>query len=122
MKPPEHRPKALSTAGFHARISAAAVITALSVLVLACVAFMGQQWVQVQAQNRSLQSTLAAVSAVTLSDAVSAGDTAAVDSAVRALGLSHMLVSAEFFDASGKSVSGFVQKLQQRDADIEGKE
>ena len=112
MKPPEHRPKALSTAGFHARISAAAVITALSVLVLACVAFKGQQWVQVQAQNRALQSTLAAVSAVTLSDAVSAGDTAAVDSAVRALGLSHRLVSAEFFDASGQSVSGFGQAGQ----------
>ena len=107
MKPPEYRPKALSTAGFHARISAAAVITALSVLVMACVAFMGQQWLQVQAQNRALQSTLASVSAVTLSDAVSSGDAAAVDSAVRALSLSHRLVSAEFFDASGQSVSGF---------------
>ena len=112
MTPPEYRQKALSTSGFHARISAAAVITALSVLVLACLAFMGQQWVQVQAQNRALQSTLAAVSAVTLSDAVSSGDAAAVDSSVRALGLSHLLVSAEFFDASGQRVSGFGQAGQ----------
>ena len=112
MTPPEHRQKALSTSGFHARISAAAVTTALSVLVLACLAFMGQQWVQVQAQNRALQSTLAAVSAVTLSDAVVSGDTGAVDSAVRALGLSHLLVSAEFFDASGQRVSGFGQASQ----------
>jgi len=112
MTPPEYRQKALSTSGFHARISAAAVITALSVLVLACLAFMGQQWVQVQAQNRALQSTLAAVSAVNLSDAVSSGDAAAVDSSVRALGLSHLLVSAEFFDASGQRVSGFGQAGQ----------
>jgi len=112
MTPPEYRQKALSTSGFHARISAAAVVTALSVLVLACLAFMGQQWVQVQAQNRALQSTLAAVSAVTLSDAVSSGDAAAVDSSVRALGLSHLLVSAEFFDASGQRVSGFGQAGQ----------
>jgi len=112
MTPPEYRQKALSTSGFHARISAAAVVTALSVLVLACLAFMGQQWVQVQAQNRALQSTLAAVSAVNLSDAVSSGDAAAVDSSVRALGLSHLLVSAEFFDASGQRVSGFGQAGQ----------
>ena len=107
MTPPELRLKAVNATGFHARISAAALITALSVLVMACVAFMGQQWVMVHAQNRNLQATLGGMTAVTLSDAVTSGDAAAVDSAVHALSLSPALVSAEFFDTRGHRVAGF---------------
>jgi signal transduction histidine kinase/CheY-like chemotaxis protein len=107
MKPPEFLKTTLPTTGFHARISAAALVTALSVLVLASVAFMGQQWAMVHAQNRSLQSTLSGMAAISVADAVSAGDRAAVDSAVRSLGLSPVLVSAEFFDVEGHRITGF---------------
>ncbi|MFM8374556.1 MAG: ATP-binding protein, partial [Phenylobacterium sp.] len=107
MKPPEFLKGTLPTTGFHARISAAALVTALSVLVLASLAFMGQQWAMVHAQNREMQSTLGGMAAISVADAVSAGDRAAVDSAIRSLGLSPVLVSAEFFDARGHRVSGF---------------
>ena len=107
MKPPEFAPKKLPTTGFHARISAAGLVTALSVLILASLAFMGQQWAMVHAQNRNLQGTLGGMAAISIADAVSARDAAAVDSAVRSLGLSPVLVSAEFFDATGRRVSGF---------------
>ena len=107
MKPPEFAPKKLPTTGFHARISAAGLVTALTVLILASLAFMGQQWAMVHAQNRNLQGTLGGMAAISIADAVSARDAAAVDSAVRSLGLSPVLVSAEFFDATGRRVSGF---------------
>ena len=107
MKPPEIFKATLPTTGFHARISAAALVTALSVLILASVAFMGQQWAMVHAQNRGLQSTLGGMAAISVADAVTAGDRGAVESAVRSLGLSPVLVSAEYFDAEGHRVSGF---------------
>ena len=107
MKPPEFRPRSLPTTGFHARISAAALVTALSVLLLASLAFMGQQWAMVHAQNRNLQSTLGGMAAISVADAVTVGDAAAVESAVRSLGLSPVLLSAEYFDAAGHRIAGF---------------
>ncbi|MFM1960939.1 MAG: hypothetical protein RL588_2456 [Pseudomonadota bacterium] len=107
MKPPEFRPKTLPTTGFHARITAAALVTALSVLVIASIAFMGQQWAMVHAQNRNLQATLGGMAAISIADAARARDDAAVESAVRSLGLSPALISAEYFDAQGHRIAGF---------------
>ena len=107
MKPPEFSLKKLPTTGFHARITAAALFTALSVLVMASVAFMGQQWALVHAQNRSLQATLGGMAANTVADAMTVNDDGAVASAVRSLSLSPVLISAEFFDARGNRIAGF---------------
>jgi len=116
MKPPEFRPKPLPTTGFHARISAAALVTALSVLLIASLAFMGQQWAMVHAQNRNLQATLGGMAAISIADAAKAGDKAAVESAVRSLGLAPALVSAEYFDAEGHRVAGFRREALERDS------
>ena len=107
MKPPEFLSLTPTTTGFHARIMAAALVTALSVLLLATLAFMGQQWAMVHAQNRNLQSTLGGMTAISIADAVQAGDAKAVDSAVRALGLSPVLLSAEYIDVDGRRVASF---------------
>jgi len=107
MKPPEFRSLTPTTTGFHARIMAAALVTALSVLVLASLAFMGQQWAMVHAQNRNLQATLGGMAAISIGDAIQADDASAVDSAVRSLGLSPVFLSAEYVDATGRRVAGF---------------
>ena len=107
MKPPEFRTLTPTTTGFHARIMAAALVTALSVLMLASLAFMGQQWAMVHAQNRNLQATLGGMAAISIADAIQAEDASAVDSAVRSLGLSPVFLSAEYIDAAGRRVAGF---------------
>ena len=107
MKPPEFLSLTPTTTGFHAHIMAAALVTAISVLLLANLAFMGQQWAMVHAQNRNLQATLGGMTAISIADAVQAGDAKAVDSAVRSLGLSPVLLSAEYIDVAGRRVSGF---------------
>jgi signal transduction histidine kinase/CheY-like chemotaxis protein len=107
MKPPEFLKGSLPTTGFHARVSAAALVTALSVLVLATLTFMGQQWAMVHAQNRNLQSSLGAMAAISIADAVQANDEQAVRSAIRALELSPLLLSGEYLDLEGHRVAGF---------------
>ncbi|MCA3719960.1 histidine kinase dimerization/phospho-acceptor domain-containing protein, partial [Phenylobacterium sp.] len=107
MKPPEFLKGSLPTTGFHARVSAAALVTALSVLVLATLTFMGQQWAMVHAQNRNLQSSLGGMAAISIADAVQANDEQAVRSAIRALELSPLLLSGEYLDLEGHRVAGF---------------
>ncbi len=107
MKPPEFRFLRPATTSFHARVMAAALLTALGVLLIASLAFMGQQWAMVHTQNRNLQATLGGMAALSIADAVKAGDQRAVDSTVHSLGLSPVLLSAEYFDAAGRRVATF---------------
>ncbi|MCA6302477.1 MAG: response regulator [Phenylobacterium sp.] len=107
MKPPEFRFLRPATTSFHARIIAAALVTALGVLLIAGLAFMGQQWAMVHAQNRNLQATLGAMAATNIADAVQAGDDQAVSASIRALGVSPILLSAEYVDTAGHRVASF---------------
>ena len=118
MKPPEFRTLTPTTTGFHARIMAAALVTALSVLMLASLAFMGQQWAMVHAQNRNLQATLGGMAAISIADAIQADDAGAVDSAVRSLGLSPVFLSAEYVDVAGRRVAGFQREGAETGASI----
>jgi signal transduction histidine kinase/ActR/RegA family two-component response regulator len=118
MKPPEFRTLTPTTTGFHARIMAAALVTALSVLMLASLAFMGQQWAMVHAQNRNLQATLGGMAAISIADAIQADDADAVDSAVRSLGLSPVFLSAEYVDVAGRRVAGFQREGAETGASI----
>jgi signal transduction histidine kinase/ActR/RegA family two-component response regulator len=112
MKPPEFLFRKPASKGFHAHIMGAAIFTALGVLMLASLAFVGQQWVTVQAQNRHLQTTLSGMTAVSVADAVRSGNDEAVASAVHALSLSPQLLSAEYYDAEGRRVAGFSHEAQ----------
>ncbi|MCA6244672.1 MAG: hypothetical protein IM666_13020, partial [Phenylobacterium sp.] len=107
MKPPEFRFLRPATTSFHARIMAAALVTSLGVLLIAGLAFMGQQWAMVHTQNRNLQATLGAMAATNIADAVQAGDDQAVSASIRALRVSPILLSAEYVDTAGHRVASF---------------
>lgn len=107
MKPPEFPAIAPNATGFHARIMAAALVTALSVLVMSTVAFMGQQWAMVHAQNRNLQASLGGMAAVSIADALRTDDMQAVESAIHALELSPVIVSGAYVDNDGRQITGF---------------
>jgi signal transduction histidine kinase/AmiR/NasT family two-component response regulator len=95
------------TATFHARVAGAALITALVVLVAACLTFMVQQWAVASEQSHINRITLAEITASAAADALAAHDSQNAASSIAALAKAPRVVSAELLDVNGGRVAAY---------------
>ena len=92
---------------FHARVTGAAMTTALGVLVLACAAFTGLQWgVSVQ-QTRSDLTTLAEISASNAADDLVDGHPVRSEAALGALVRAPNVFEGRLTDATGRTLATY---------------
>ena len=92
---------------FQSRIAVVALVTAVVVLMGACLLFMFQQWRTERAHFIQAQQALARIGAADISQEFDQGDRADALSALRALKSDPRLLGAELVGADGKPVPGF---------------
>jgi signal transduction histidine kinase/AmiR/NasT family two-component response regulator len=97
------------TATFHARVAGAALITALVVLVAACLTFMLQQWAVAREQSHLSQVSLAEITAAAAAPAAAAHDPAAARQAIVALAMAPRVVDAKLIDAQGRTLADYAR-------------
>jgi signal transduction histidine kinase/ActR/RegA family two-component response regulator len=97
------------TATFHARVAGAALITALVVLVAACLTFMLQQWAVAREQSHLSQVSLAEIAAAAAAPAAAAHDPAAARQAMVALAMAPRVVDAKLLDAQGRTLADYAR-------------
>ena len=90
------------TATFHARVAGAALITALVVLVAACLTFMLQQWAVAREQGHLNQVSVAEITAQAAAPAVIEGDRQGAAQALAALAKAPRVVEARLSDSQGQ--------------------
>ena len=92
---------------FQSRIAVVALVTAVVVLMGACLLFMLQQWRTERAHFIQAQQALARIGAADISEEFDRGDRADALSALRALKSDPRLLGAQLVGADGKPVPGF---------------
>jgi signal transduction histidine kinase/DNA-binding NarL/FixJ family response regulator len=97
------------TATFHARVAGAALITALVVLVAACLTFMLQQWAVAREQSHMSQMSLAEITAAAAAPAAAAHDPTAARQAIVALAMAPRVLDAKLLDAQGKTLADYAR-------------
>jgi signal transduction histidine kinase/ActR/RegA family two-component response regulator len=97
---------------FQARITAAAMATAVSVLLVACALFTLEQWGGERAMVVPVQNRVAAVLAPEFSDALKAHDQRRIDRMMSALANFPRLTSVRLLDADGRLVGHFQKPAQ----------
>ena len=93
---------------FQSRVAVVALVTAVVVLMGACMLFMLQQWRTERAHFIQAQQTLARISATEISEAYVRGDSADSMGALKALKDDPRLLGADLVGADGKPLPGFV--------------
>ena len=116
MTRPSHDDRA-ADASFHARVTRVGVVTTVVVLLVACVAFMLQQWAVARTHTHQASRELAQVMAATVAPSMAAGETQHVRRHLAALVQSDRVVAGRVLDAKG----GLVAEVRQpgSDRDIE---
>jgi signal transduction histidine kinase/AmiR/NasT family two-component response regulator len=97
------------TATFHARVASAALITALVVLVAACLTFMLQQWAVAREQSHLSQVSLAEITAAAAAPSVAAHDPDAARQAIVALAMAPRVVDAKLLDTQGRTLADYAR-------------
>jgi signal transduction histidine kinase/AmiR/NasT family two-component response regulator len=97
------------TATFHARVASAALITALVVLVAACLTFMLQQWAVAREQSHLSQVSLAEIAAAAAAPSVAAHDPDAARQAIVALAMAPRVVDAKLLDTQGRTLADYAR-------------
>jgi signal transduction histidine kinase/FixJ family two-component response regulator len=92
---------------FQSRVAVVALVTAVVVLMGACMLFMLQQWRTERAHFLQAQQTLARITATEISGALGRGDSAGSMGALKALKDDPRLIGAELLGPDGKPVPGF---------------
>src|ERR1700749_2122293 len=95
------------TATFHARVAAVGRVTALVVLVAACLTFMLQQWAVARTQSHQMYTGLAQITATTEATAIANGDAGSVQAALQALVASKNVEAAQVTDLKGATLATF---------------
>ena len=72
---------------FHARVAGVALITAVAVLMAACLTFMLQQWVVAREQSRATHTALAQIIAESAAPSLAAHDGDSASAALSASGV-----------------------------------
>jgi signal transduction histidine kinase/DNA-binding NarL/FixJ family response regulator len=97
------------TATFHARVAGAALITALVVLVAACLTFMLQQWAVAREQSHLSQISMAEITATAAAPAAAAHDPDSARQALIALAMAPRVLEARLLDAEGKTLADYAR-------------
>ena len=105
------------TATFHARVAGAALVTALVVLIAACLTFMLQQWVVARQQAHSAQVSLATVTAAAVGPALARHDNDLAQATVRALANSPRVSHAQLQASDGTILADYRHPLTVNGAD-----
>ena len=107
------------TATFHARVAGAALITALVVLVAACLTFMLQQWAVAREQSHLNQVSVAEITAQAAAPAVAERDREAAAQALAALAKAPRVVEARLSDTQGQVLATWTRHgVVPGDADV----
>ena len=103
---PRHAPRggAAPHASFHARVAGVGLITAVVVLVAACVTFMLQQWAVANEQNRVANQSLARMVAAHAAPAIVRGGGVDAQPSLNILVDAPRVISAELLDVSGRRI------------------
>ncbi|HEX5378288.1 MAG TPA: ATP-binding protein [Phenylobacterium sp.] len=97
------------TATFHARVAGAALITALVVLIAACLTFMLQQWAVAREQSHVNQVSLTEITAAAAAPAMAAHDPVAARHAIAVLDKAPRVVEARLVDADGRTLADYTR-------------
>ena len=100
------------TATFHARVAGAALVTALVVLIAACLTFMLQQWVVARQQAHTAQVSLATVTAAAVGPALASHDDELAQATVRALANSPRISHAQLQASDGTVLADYRHRIQ----------
>jgi signal transduction histidine kinase/ActR/RegA family two-component response regulator len=112
---PTHRARIFSTAptgpaptaNFHARVAGVGLLTAVVVLVAACLTFMLQQWAVARTHSHRIHEGLAEITAQSVAPAIRKGDQQHINITLSSLTASDDVVGASIRDPQGRTVSAF---------------